>query len=122
MKEGFQRELLRGSLDMMILSALARGAQYGYGVQKQIELASQGRVKIAAGTLYPILHRLEGDKLIRSWWEEDTGRRRKWYELTAAGRKKLQKQAEEWTQFAHCLQTLLAPVIGGGGFAPSPAT
>jgi PadR family transcriptional regulator, regulatory protein PadR len=122
MIEGFQRDLLRGSLDMMILSALARGAQYGYGVQKQIELASQGRVKIAAGTLYPILHRLESDKLIKSRWEDDTGRKRKWYELTATGKKRLQKQAEEWTQFAHCLQTLLAPVVGGGKLATSPAT
>jgi PadR family transcriptional regulator PadR len=122
MNEGFQRDLLRGSIDMMILSALARGAQYGYGVQKQIEMASQGRVKIAAGTLYPILHRLEGDKLIKSRWEDDTGRRRKWYELTASGKKRLVKQAEEWTQFAHCLQTLLAPVMSSGKLSTSPAT
>jgi PadR family transcriptional regulator PadR len=122
MNEGFQRDLLRGSIDMMILSALARGAQYGYGVQKQIELASQGRVKIAAGTLYPILHRLEGDKLIKSRWEDDTGRKRKWYELTATGKKRLVKQAEEWTQFAHCLQTLLAPVMTSGKLSASPAT
>lgn len=122
MNEGFQRDLLRGSIDMMILSALARGAQYGYGVQKQIELASQGRVKIAAGTLYPILHRLEGDKLIKSRWEDDTGRKRKWYELTATGKKRLVKQAEEWTQFAHCLQTLLAPVMSSGKLSTSPAT
>lgn len=122
MNEGFQRDLLRGSLDMMILSALARGPQYGYGVQKQIETASQGRAKIAAGTLYPILHRLESDKLIKSRWEDDTGRKRKWYELTATGRKKLVKQAEEWTQFAHCLQTLLAPVVSGAKLATSPAT
>lgn len=122
MNEGFQRDLLRGSIDMMILSALARGAQYGYGVQKQIELASQGRVKIAAGTLYPILHRLEGDKLIKSSWEDDTGRKRKWYELTATGKKRLVKQAEEWTQFAHCLQTLLAPVMSSGKLSTSPAT
>lgn len=122
MNEGFQRDLLRGSIDMMILSALARGAQYGYGVQKQIELASQGRVKIAAGTLYPILHRLEGDKLIKSRWEDDTGRKRKWYELTASGKKRLVKQAEEWTQFAHCLQTLLAPVMSSGKLSTSPAT
>lgn len=122
MNEGFQRDLLRGSLDMMILSALARGAQYGYGVQKQIEIASQGRAKIAAGTLYPILHRLESDKLIKSRWEDGTGRKRKWYELTATGKKRLVKQAEEWTQFAHCLQTLLAPVMSSGKLSTSPAT
>lgn len=122
MNEGFQRDLLRGSLDMMILSALARGAQYGYGVQKQIEMASQGRVKIAAGTLYPILHRLESDKFIKSRWEDGAGRKRKWYELTASGKKRLVKQAEEWTQFAHCLQTLLAPVMSSGKLSASPAT
>ena len=83
MSDRFQRELLRGSLDLIVLSVLADGAKYGYLLQKQIRQASSSRVQVEAGTLYPLLHRLEKGKLIRSKWDSSTGRRRKWYELTA---------------------------------------
>ena len=65
MSEKFQSDLLRGSLDLMVLSVLAEGSQYGYVIQKQLNTASQGKIKLPAGTLYPLLHRLESDKLIR---------------------------------------------------------
>ena len=74
----------------MVLSVLSDGAKYGYLIQKQIRDASGERVKLQAGTLYPLLHRLEEDKLIRSRWDESTGRSRKWYEITAAGKQRLQ--------------------------------
>ena len=86
MSDKFQRDLLRGSLDLMILSVLAGGKKYGYLIQKQVRETSGSRVDLQAGTMYPILHRLEEEKLIRSSWEESTGRKRKWYELTAAGK------------------------------------
>ena len=104
----FERELLRGSLDLMVLSVLAGGKQYGYLIQKHVSQASGGRVDLKAGTLYPLLHRLEDDKLIRSTWDESTGRSRKWYELTAAGRKRLSSQAQEWADYAACIRDLLA--------------
>ena len=91
----FERDLLRGSLDMLILSALTETSKYGYLIQKTIQDTSGGRVELKAGTLYPLLHRLEADKLIRSRWDESTGRRRKWYQLTAAGRRRLQQQAQQ---------------------------
>jgi PadR family transcriptional regulator, regulatory protein PadR len=103
----FERDLLRGSLDLMILSVLASGKKYGYLLQRQVRDASGGRVEIAAGTLYPLLHRLEEDKLIRSSWDDDTGRRRKWYELTAAGHRRLKTQAQEWLDYAACVRELL---------------
>ncbi|WP_254512721.1 PadR family transcriptional regulator [Anatilimnocola floriformis] len=103
----FERDLLRGSLDLMLLSVLASGKKYGYLLQKQVRDASGGRVEIAAGTLYPLLHRLEEDKLIRSSWDDDTGRRRKWYELTAAGHRRLKTQAQEWLDYAACVRELL---------------
>jgi PadR family transcriptional regulator PadR len=103
----FERELLRGSLDLMVLSVLAGGKRYGYSIQKEVRQASSGRVDLAAGTLYPLLHRLEDEKLIRSTWEASTGRDRKWYELTAAGRKRLAAQAQEWTDYAACIQQVL---------------
>ena len=108
MSDKFQRELLRGSLDLMVLSVLAGGKKYGYLIQKQLRETSGQRVELAAGTLYPILHKLEDDKLIRSSWDETTGRKRKWYELTAAGQRRLKAQAAEWLDYADCIRRLLA--------------
>jgi DNA-binding PadR family transcriptional regulator len=117
------RELLRGSLDLMVLSALADEPKYGYLIQRRIAQASSGadgvaQVKLQAGTLYPLLHRLEADKLIRSRWDDATGRRRKWYELTAAGRRRLRHDAQQWRRYVECLQRLLAPALGP---PPEPA-
>lgn len=107
MAENFERELLRGSLDLMVLSVLADKPQYGYAIQKQIRDASRGQVQLPAGTLYPLLHRLESDRLIRSKWEQETGRKRKWYEITAAGRKQLASQAKQWSSYSQCVERLL---------------
>lgn len=115
MGDAFDAELLRGSLDLMVLSALADGPKYGYALQQGLRDGSGGRVDPKAGTLYPLLHRLEGDGLIRSRWEATTGRRRKWYELTAAGKKRLTAQAHEWYAFAAVLRRMLEPVV-----APPP--
>lgn len=118
MTRTFRSELMRGSLDLMILSVLAEEEKYGYLIQQSLREASGGRVDPKAGTLYPLLHRLEEEKLIRSRWESDTGRRRKWYGLTAKGKKKLHAQADEWFQLADCLTKLLTPVVQT---SPEPA-
>lgn len=118
MADKFDRELLRGSMDLMILSVLADEPRYGYSIQRRINEATRDQVRLQAGTLYPLLHRLEAEKLIRSRWEDSTGRRRKWYELTSAGRRRLEKQAQEWTRYAECLGQLLAPVLAS---YPKPA-
>ena len=110
MTDPFSRELMRGSLDLMVLSVLAEGSQYGYRIQKRIREASSQQVSLPAGTLYPLLHRLEEDKLIRSRWETDGGRRRKWYELTASGERRLARQAQQWQSYAECIRQLLAPI------------
>jgi DNA-binding PadR family transcriptional regulator len=107
----FNPELMRGSLDLMVLSVLAGGPKYGYLLQQELRTASRGLVEAQAGTLYPLLHRLESDKLIRCRWDDSTGRRRKWYEITAAGRKRLSIQAREWQEYAECLRAMLAPVL-----------
>ena len=110
MPDTFQRDLLRGSLDLVVLSALVDGAKYGYLIQNRIREVSQRRVDLKAGTLYPLLHRLEADKLIRCKWDDSTGRRRKWYVLTAAGRKRLKVQAQQWHSYVECIGQLLSPV------------
>ncbi|MFN0199408.1 MAG: PadR family transcriptional regulator [Planctomycetaceae bacterium] len=111
-------ELMRGSLDLMVLSVLAAGPKYGYLIGQSLHEASRGMVDVQAGTMYPLLHRLEDDKLIRSRWDESTGRRRKWYELTPAGHKRLKQQANQWYQYAQCLTKMLQPVLSA---SPEPA-
>lgn len=109
MTEKFRRDLLRGSLDLMVLSVLKNESKYGYLIQKEIRDASGGRVDLKAGTMYPLLHRLESEKLIRSHWDETTGRKRKWYQLTAAGQRRLESHAEDWQSYAACISRLLVP-------------
>jgi DNA-binding PadR family transcriptional regulator len=106
----FSGELVRGSLDLMVLSVLMQGAQYGYSMQQRLRDATGGRVPLPAGTLYPLLHRLETEKLIRSRWDETTGRRRKWYEITKTGRARLGSQAGQWFAYAECIRALLDAV------------
>jgi DNA-binding PadR family transcriptional regulator len=110
-------DFLRGNLDLMVLSVLADGPKYGYLLQQRLRDSTGARLDLQAGTLYPLLHRLEADKLVRTKWETATGRRRKWYELTAAGRKRLEHQARAWHDYAACLRQLLAPIVS----SPSPA-
>src|ERR1700751_2820418 len=112
MTDRFSAELMRGSLDLIVLSVLAQGPQYGYSIQQKLRDATGGRVPLQAGTLYPLLHRLETDKLIRSRWDESTGRRRKWYELTKAGRTRLGTDAGQWLAYAECIRALLHNVPG----------
>ncbi|MEM7784180.1 MAG: helix-turn-helix transcriptional regulator [Planctomycetota bacterium] len=111
MSEKFQKDLLRGSLDLMVLSVLSGGSQYGYSIQKKLATVSTGRIHLKAGTLYPLLHRLETEKLIKSRWDNSTGRKRKWYELTAKGKKRLKVQADQWQQYADCMANLLSGFI-----------
>ena len=109
---GFDRDLMRGSLDLMVLSVLAEGPKYGYLIQKQIGQASGRLVRLQAGTLYPLLHRLEQAGAITSRWDKTTGRDRKWYELTDAGRGRLHTQASQWEQYAACVRRLLSAALG----------
>lgn len=108
----FSAELVRGSLDMLILSVLADGPKYGYLIQKQIREGTQNAVSLQAGTLYPLLHRLEDEGLIRARWDDSTSRQRKWYELAAAGRRRLAEQAKDWARYVACVQGLLGPALG----------
>ncbi len=107
MNERFQRDLLRGSLDLMVLSVISRESLYGYSIQKQLSLATDGQVELLAGTLYPLLHKLESEKLIRSRWDDSTGRRRKWYEITTKGSDSLKNRTRSWHRYVRCVGHLL---------------
>jgi len=94
-------------LDLMVLSVLAREPQYGYSIQKELNRVTDGRARLPAGTLYPLLHRLESQKLIRSRWDDSSGRRRKWYEITPRGEKTLASRADAWQRYADCIGQLI---------------
>lgn len=117
--EPLSPELLRGSLELMVLSVLADGPRYGYLIQQQLRTTSRDMVDVQAGTLYPVLHRLEKDKSIRAKWDESTGRPRKWYELTPAGRKRLVQRTQTWEAYVECVRRVIGPgldagLVGGG--------
>lgn len=105
-----ESDFFRDSLDLIVLSVLADGPLYGYLIQQRLAEAVHDRLDVQAGTLYPLLHRLEAEKWVKTKWEAETGRRRKWYELTAAGRRRLVERADAWHEYAACLQKLLAPI------------
>jgi DNA-binding PadR family transcriptional regulator len=98
---------MRGSLDLMVLSVLTDGPLYGYLIQKKLRDASGNMVRVQAGTLYPILHRLEEAGAIKARWDGSTGRDRKWYALTDKGKRLLSQQAAEWHQYVDCIRRLL---------------
>ncbi|MBW7905928.1 MAG: PadR family transcriptional regulator [Phycisphaerae bacterium] len=106
----FGRDRLHGSLDLLVLSNLAGGPRYGYQILASLRERSGGRIILKAGTLYPILHKLERDKCVRTWWDDATGRDRKWYALTERGRKRMESRAREWLDYAACVRGLLGPL------------
>ena len=92
-----QTELLQGTLDMLILKALALGPLHGLGVSRRIEQVTRGTFKVKPGSLFPALHRMEEEGwLASSWGESETRRRAKYYSLTKAGRKQLETEEERW--------------------------
>ena len=112
MMEPFPREYIQGSLDLLVLSVLSDGPKYGYLIQKTVRQATHDGVALQAGTLYPLLHRLEAEKMIKAKWDDSTSRQRKWYELTAAGRKHLTKQAQDWVRMADCMRAWFVSSLG----------
>lgn len=99
---------LYGTLNLMILRALEAGEQHGLGIQRQLEAGSDGEVRVEVGALYPALHRLERDGLIRgSWGTSESRRRAKFYSLTTAGRRRLQRETQAWADHVRVLARLL---------------
>lgn len=100
--------LLQGTLDLIVLQLLKAEPTNGYDLAQRIETISHDALSINAGSLYPALYRLEARDLIRANWEESkTGRQVKVYSVTAAGRKELSAQRDEWAKFAGALSAIL---------------
>ena len=97
-------DVLKGTLDLMILKALSHGTQHGYGLTQWIRRTSGEALRIEDGALYPALHRLEDRGWIRAeWGVSENNRRAKYYALTARGRRQLAKELSTWRSFAQAL-------------------
>ena len=106
---GEQAGLLPGTLDVLILKAVSLGRLHGYGVLLRIEEITGGALQIQQGALYPALYRLEHQGLLASVWGTSANNRRaKYYRLTAAGRRRLEKEMQSWQRLAAAMSQALA--------------
>src|SRR3974390_1670636 len=103
-----QLELLRGTLDMLILKGVSHGPPHGCGVLLRIQQISKDRLEIQQGSLYPALYRLEDQGWIGGeGGEADNTRKAQYYQLTAAGKRRLQTEAEKWSRMAEVIEGIL---------------
>jgi len=103
-----QLDLLQGTLDMLILKAVSLGPLHGYGVLLRIQQISKDRLEIQQGSLYPALYRLEHQGwIVSEWGESENKRKAKYYRLTAAGKRRLQTETENWNRMANVMAGIL---------------
>jgi len=101
-------DLVQGTLDLLVLKTVAQGPLHGYGIAQRILITSKETLQVQQGSLYPALHRLERKGLVKSEWRESgNGPMAKFYSLTPAGRKQLQKELEQWQRYAGAVAMVL---------------
>ena len=97
--------LIRGTVDLLVLKAISGEASHGYAVSQWIKEVTKGALLIEEGSLYPALHRIERKGWISArWGVSDTGRRARFYELTDEGRTRLEQELETWRQYSEAIQ------------------
>ena len=101
-------ELLKGHLDALVLAALEPEPAHGYGIIRRLRTRSSDVFRLAEGTVYPTLHRLERDGLVKSRWTSASGRRRRVYRITRSGREALTVRRLEWREFSRAVEAVLA--------------
>jgi PadR family transcriptional regulator PadR len=107
-RKGIERELKRGSLELIVLHLLAPGEAYGYEIVSKLTAETNGALEVTDGTLYPVLYRLEAAGFVAVRWETpQRGVPRKYYRITEAGQKELARLTHEWTTFAKAMAKLL---------------
>lgn len=103
-------DLLRDTLDLLILRTLARGPMHGYGIAEYIHQTTDDVLRVEEGALYPALHRLElRGFLAAEWGASENNRRARYYRLTAAGRKELAQETAHWTRMTAAIARILEP-------------
>ncbi len=105
--QSVERDLKKGSAELLILSLLEGKARHGYDISKLIETRSKGTVRFRVASLYPLLYRLEGKGLVQGQWVEKPGqRRRRYYKLTAEGKKVLAERRQGWAAFVDAIRRI----------------
>ena len=105
--------ILPGTLDLLILKAVSLGQLHGYGVLLRVQQMTQGGLTVEQGALYPALYRLERQGLLDTeWGTSENNRRAKYYQLTAAGRKRLREETEGWNRMVDIMGTALKTRAG----------
>ncbi len=101
------KELVAASTRPLLLAILSRGESYGYSIIEQVRARSGGELEWSEGMLYPVLHRLEKEKLVLSSWKlGENGRKRKYYRLSAAGARALEVDLQQWNSIHNTLSTI----------------
>jgi PadR family transcriptional regulator len=109
-------EMLKGTLDMMVLRTLATGDAHGHTIAKVIERTSEDVLEVEQGSLYPALHRLEDRGWVSSYWgPSENNRKAKFYRLTAAGRKQLGRETTRWRQMARAIGLVMGENVQTDG-------
>jgi len=109
-------EMLKGTLDMMILRTLVGGAAHGHTIAKIIERTSEDVLEVEQGSLYPALHRLEDRGWVSSYWgTSENNRRAKFYRLTAVGRRQLVHETSRWRQMTRAIGLVMGDQLVAGG-------
>ncbi len=104
------KNLIGGSSILLVLSLLSNADMYGYEMIKELEVRSDKTFQFKEGTLYPILHKLENDGFVKSYMSKgDSGRERKYYQITVKGKKQLEEEKEKWNIFSSSVNK----VVGG---------
>ncbi|MDE3197991.1 MAG: PadR family transcriptional regulator [Acidobacteriota bacterium] len=104
----FTTALLQGTLDVLILKALALDPLHGLGISRRIAQVTNGTFDVKPGSLFPALHRMEeAGWLTAEWGESENRRRAKFYRLTAAGRRKLSEETDQWVRIASAMSSAL---------------
>lgn len=101
-------ELLKGTLDVLILKTLAAGARHGYAISRAIREESQDVLAVEEGALYPALRRLEQRGLLKSQWgASETGRDARFYSLTRTGQRQLERAHADWRRYVQAMAAVL---------------
>lgn len=104
-------ELLRGTLDLMILRTLLPGPSHGHAIAKHIQRTTDDLLQVETGSLYPALYRLEADGFVAAEWEKsEKGKRARYYRITPKGRKQLAAEQSKWDTFVRAMGNLLKPI------------
>ena len=112
---------VRGHLELLVLASLSAAPSHGYALIESLQRLSGGAFELAEGSLYPVLHKLEHAGLVRSGWDRESGRRRRIYRITRAGRGELEERSRRWRAIRDAVDAVLS-TVGGSGDAVGDVT